>query len=529
MITESQHFEKIRPALAPVSILGVPLDQVTMTETLELIERMIASRRPHYIATANVDFLVQAQRDAELHRILLEANLVLCDGTPLIWASHFLGTPLPERVAGSDLIPRLISLCAKKRHRIFLLGAAPASAEKAAANLRKQFPGLEIGHYSPPFTPLLKMNHDEIMRRILEVKPDLLLVSFGCPKQEKWIAMHYRTSGIPVCIGVGGTIDFLAGQLKRAPVWMRRTGTEWIFRLAQEPRRLFKRYANDLFAFGWKFFQQWRQMRLRPRTAEALAKQLAWLESEIRNPDFEHPENSEHVDAEFPRARFTLQPVSQADGQARFRSSDFELLPRFDRSDFPIRRDSRNQSLSLLDVSHIKFLDAAGAGRLIEIQKNLRAVGRELVLVGPQKKFKRALRMMRLENYFPIAPDFTSARRISAVRASDHVIVSDSQNPILLFWQGEITAANANEIWKMTRAQLDLPDKQEMTIDLSRVRFMDSSGLAIMIRAKEFARRKGISLSFIHPQSAVQNVIHLARLDELLLPEMSDSEKTFAE
>jgi N-acetylglucosaminyldiphosphoundecaprenol N-acetyl-beta-D-mannosaminyltransferase len=531
MITDLKPTEKIRPASAPISILGVPLDQVTMTETLELIKQMIASRQPHYIATANVDFVVQAQRDVELHRILLDADLVLCDGTPLVWASHFLGTPLPERVAGSDLIPRLISVCAKKQHRIFLLGAAPESAAKAAANLRKQFPELEISHYSPPFGPLLEMNHAEITRRILEAKPDLLLVSFGCPKQEKWIAMNYRMLSIPVCIGVGGTIDFLAGQLKRAPLWMRRTGTEWIFRLAQEPRRLFKRYANDLLVFGWKFFEQWHQMRRRPQTAVALARQLALLDSEIRNGDSEHSKNSERVNAEFSRARFALQPIPRMDGEARFRPSDFELLPRFDNSDLELqtRRDSNDQNFRLLDISNVNFLDAAGAGHLIKIQKKLRALGRELILVAPGKKFKRALRLMRLENFFSIAPGFTAARRIAAARTREQSVVIASRDPILLLWQGEITAANANEIWQFTRAQLALPNNHEMTIDISAVRFIDSSGVAIMIRAKEFAHRNRVSLSFTHPQSAVQNVIHLARLEKFLLEETSDSVKTFTE
>src|SRR5262245_21463659 len=217
--------------LSPVVLLGVPFDPMTRKGAVERIEQMVASRRPHYVVTANSDFLAQARRDVELRRMLLEAHLVLCDGTPLVWVSRLLGNPLPERVAGADLAPLLIELAAVKGYRLFLLGGAEDSCNQAAANLRRQYPKLLVaGHYSPPFKDLLEMDHQEITRRIQEAKPDLLLVSFGCPKQEKWMAMHYRSLGVPVCAGVGATIDFLAGKVRRAPLWMQRCGLEWIFR-----------------------------------------------------------------------------------------------------------------------------------------------------------------------------------------------------------------------------------------------------------------------------------------------------------
>src|SRR5580658_10916837 len=179
----------------PIAILGVAFNNVTIDETLSLIEQMVLSRQPHFLVTANVDFLVQARRDVELHRILLNAHLVLCDGTPLLWVSRLLGNPLPERVAGADLAPLLIRMAAQKGFRLFFLGGTPEVCNKAVANLRAQYPDLIIaGQYSPPFLPLLDMNHDEISRRIREAKPDMLLVSFGCPKAEKWFGMNYRRS-----------------------------------------------------------------------------------------------------------------------------------------------------------------------------------------------------------------------------------------------------------------------------------------------------------------------------------------------
>ncbi|HLZ53770.1 MAG TPA: WecB/TagA/CpsF family glycosyltransferase [Verrucomicrobiae bacterium] len=257
---------------APVAVLGVVFDNVTFAETLKRIQDMVAARRPHYVVTANVDFLVQARRDAELRRILAEAHLVLCDGTPLVWASRLLGNPLPERVAGSDLAPEILRLAAKNNYRIFFLGADPQTNEQAVANVRTEFPNLVIGHYSPPFRPLAEMNHDEIRENILAARPDLLFVAFGCPKAEKWMARHYRSLGVPVVMGVGATIDFLAGRVRRAPVWMRQAGLEWLFRLGREPRRLFKRYATDLWHFGPAMAAEMWRAKFRARRQPEMSK-----------------------------------------------------------------------------------------------------------------------------------------------------------------------------------------------------------------------------------------------------------------
>src|SRR5437588_7516850 len=149
------------PTTSPIAILGVPFDNVTRSQTIDLIEQMVVSRRPHYLATANVDFLVQARFDVELRRILFDAHLVLCDGTPLVWASKLLGNALPERVAGADVVPALIQVAAEKGYRLFFLGATPDACERAVESLKAMYPGLVIaGHYSPPFNQLLDMDHE---------------------------------------------------------------------------------------------------------------------------------------------------------------------------------------------------------------------------------------------------------------------------------------------------------------------------------------------------------------------------------
>jgi N-acetylglucosaminyldiphosphoundecaprenol N-acetyl-beta-D-mannosaminyltransferase len=475
-------------AKPPISILGVPFDNVTITEAIETIEQMVASREPHYLVTANVDFVVQAQQDVELRRILSDAHLVLCDGTPLVWASKLLGNPLIERVAGADLVPLLLRVAAEKGYRVFFLGATPESIASAIENLKTLLPDLIVaGYYSPPFNKLLEMDHDEIQHRILAAKPDLLFVSFGCPKQEKWIAMHYRSLGVPVSAGVGATIDFLAGTFKRAPGWMHRSGLEWIYRLLQEPRRLFKRYAKDLGVFGWKLYMQLWHLQFRPRQSDRGQLRV----SRDRYEDCQSVEFPQCFDAEVVRhiPSLTDQIVSDS-------------------------------GPCLLEMDKVKFIDSTGVGWLVRLQKEIRSMGQELVLIGPTPQVRRALALMKLEGFFDSAVDYPTARDLIHSRARERfntVRLRDAKVPNVLFWEGEITAANAKEVWRKTEILLTSTQRQEFVIDLSAVRFMDSTGLGLMVRAKKLARREGVKLMFVDPQPAVRNVIQVARLKELLL------------
>lgn len=256
-----------------MAILGIPFHTITLPGAVDRIEEMVADGFAHYVVTPNVDFLVKAQRDPALRHILICADLVLCDGKPIVWASHMLGGALPGRVAGSDLVPRVLQSAARLGWRVFLLGGSPEVAAAAARRIAEAHPSLpEVCHYSPPFRPLDEMNNAEIIKRVRAARPDVMLVCFGCPKQEKWMALHGAALSVPVMIGAGATIDFLANTVARAPAWMQRSGTEWLFRLAQEPRRLARRYADDLLHFFPAILRQrWRQRPTGARKARAKA------------------------------------------------------------------------------------------------------------------------------------------------------------------------------------------------------------------------------------------------------------------
>jgi N-acetylglucosaminyldiphosphoundecaprenol N-acetyl-beta-D-mannosaminyltransferase len=469
---------------APVTLLGVPFDNVTVKEAIGAIERMIAFRRPHYVVTANVDFLVQARGDVELRRILLESHLVLCDGTPLVWASKWMGNALPERVAGSDLVPLLIQLSAVKGYRLFFLGGAPETLNRAVANVRSQHPRVVIaGQYSPPYRELLEMDHEEIARRIADAAPDLLFVSFGCPKQEKWMAMHYRSLGVPVVMGVGGTIDFLAGRARRAPQWMQRSGTEWLFRLAQEPRRLFKRYASDLLPFASGVAQQWWRLRARksarPGTliAEATHEKL-W-------------------DRVVLPARLDLEAAQRNRGLC-------EVV-------------LNNCRSCVLDVAGVQFVDSSGVGLLIALQKRARATGRRLVLLAPTAPVLSTLRLLRLHDFFTMAKDTVELERLVSSTEPTRLNANAEYEASCVSWAGELTAANAPEVWQALMSRCENRPKLRLQIDVSRLQFVDSTGLALMLRARKHAQVAGMSLEFINPHPNVRNVIHLARMENLLL------------
>ncbi|MBE3580925.1 MAG: WecB/TagA/CpsF family glycosyltransferase [Thermoanaerobacteraceae bacterium] len=217
-------------------ILGCRLDGPTLAGALDLIRDFIASGRPHQIVTLNAEMAYRASEDALLRDIINRAALVTPDGAGVVWASRLLGSPVPERVAGVDLVEGLAARAAREGWRLFLYGAAPGVAEKARERLLARYPSLLItgtahGYLSPA-------EEKELLARLRQARPDVLLVALGSPRQEYWIDRHLKELGIPVAMGVGGTLDVLAGEVSRAPQWMQRLGLEWLYRVAQDPRRV---------------------------------------------------------------------------------------------------------------------------------------------------------------------------------------------------------------------------------------------------------------------------------------------------
>ena len=218
-----------------VNILGVDVDAVTMAEAVDVVRRAMDTRAGVMVATANAEMLMRATHDEELRRILNASALVVPDGAGTVWAARHLGHAMPERVAGYDLAQELLRCAPAEGRCVYFFGSAPGVAEKAKAKAEQLYPGIEIvgvrnGFFSPA-------DNAAIIAEIRAAHPDLLLVALGVPKQEKWIAAHLAELDVPVAIGVGGTLDVMAGVMKRAPHWMQKAKLEWLFRGLMQPKR----------------------------------------------------------------------------------------------------------------------------------------------------------------------------------------------------------------------------------------------------------------------------------------------------
>lgn len=233
--------------MARIKFMNTCIDNLTMSETLNEIDKLIQKKNCSYVVTPNVDHIVRLEKDEELQKVYKNASLILTDGKPLIWISKWYKTPIKEKISGSDLFPRVCQLAANKNYTMYLLGAAEGVADTAARNLMKKYPGLNVvGTYSPPFGfEKNKQEMDKIKMQIQDVHPDILIVGLGCPKQEKFMYYHCKELGVPISFGLGASIDFEAGNIKRAPKWMSNHGLEWLYRFSKEPKRLFKRYFVD--------------------------------------------------------------------------------------------------------------------------------------------------------------------------------------------------------------------------------------------------------------------------------------------
>lgn len=242
-----------------VTLFGVPIDNLTLGETVDRIEQFIrqGSTRQHVVV--NVDKLVKMQKDPALRAAVLECDLINADGQPVVWASRWLGRPLKERVAGIDLFDALVRRSAARGWRPYLLGARREVVEKAALRLQTQIPALKLagwrdGYWRPE-------EEAQVVAAIRELQPEILFVAISSPRKEFFLNKWKSDLQVPFVMGVGGTFDVVAGLTKRAPQWMQRCGLEWFYRLAQEPGRMWRRYLVDDLVFFKMLWSEWRTTR----------------------------------------------------------------------------------------------------------------------------------------------------------------------------------------------------------------------------------------------------------------------------
>ena len=228
-------------------LLCTHVNNLNQAEAVAAVDELVKAGKPSYIVEVNTDVMIKIDGDEYLRKITDEADMVLVDGMPLVWISKLKKNPVKERVSGSDLTLSVCKMAEERGYSVYIVGGSEEVAARAAENLRERYPALSVkGAYSPPFGFEKDENELAHIRALLEeAKPDIVFACLGCPKQEKWIYENYKKTQVPVYLCAGATVDFLAGNVKRAPEWICRIGFEWFYRFLMEPKRLFKRYFVD--------------------------------------------------------------------------------------------------------------------------------------------------------------------------------------------------------------------------------------------------------------------------------------------
>ena len=475
-----------------VVVLGIPFKDVSFKEVVGWVNQRVRSRCPGYIATANMDFIMQAWRDPEQQRILLEADLVVADGIPIVWLSRLMGFGLKERVTGSDLVPMFAELCAREGFSLYGLGGAPGVAEKAMACLAQRYPGLRVaGCYSPPKADVLAMNNAEILSKLDAADPDILLVAFGAPKQEKWVNMHIREWRVPVSIGIGGSLDFLAGAQKRAPRIVQKCALEWLWRMLSDPKRLFKRYFSNLFFFAIAliklFVLRYGPSGKMPRvmidpTETNLLKSL-----HAKRIAFPDPADSRAVEA-FHKAC----------------------------------ADATGINSLVVDIEQRDWLNILEWGMLVEGSRVCRSKGRHFYVLAGHPRAAKAFRFFRLDHYLHTAErieEIIQAIRAQQSCAGERETCTVSGGRLTLALPTELTAANL-EPFRATFEQAWQSWEQEkqrdgVTVDATAIEFLDSAALGFLNALRKQTVEAGLAFRCFGFHGVALQTLKIARLDTL--------------
>jgi N-acetylglucosaminyldiphosphoundecaprenol N-acetyl-beta-D-mannosaminyltransferase len=365
-------------SVSTVALLGMPISNVSMAEAVERIAEGIEVGTTQQIATANLDFARNARKNSFLQQVICDCSLVLPDGAPMLWASWLLGRPLKQRVTGVDLIPELAKLSAARGYRIFVLGSKEEHARMAIEILKGKYPGaLFVGRYSPEEKPLDAMDDDEILNRIHAARPDILLVAFGNPKQELWIDRNRERLNVRVSIGIGGSLDIIAGQIKRAPRIIQKMHLEWMFRLMQEPRRLLPRYILDTLALVRQLPREYVANRRQPEQTNIWPMEVS-LQGRTRL-------------VRLP-GTLTGQDCLMVESQAALAAEVGEHL--------------------VLDMTMTERVEADGVGCLLEARRTMVSVGRPLWMAGVTEPVRRVLQSASLVQHMRMAPTVREAVRL---------------------------------------------------------------------------------------------------------------------
>ncbi|VFQ46478.1 WecB/TagA/CpsF family glycosyltransferase [Desulfoluna butyratoxydans] len=506
-----------------VLILGIPLDNLTMEETVDRIHGMVAAYRgdgkPRLVATVNVDFLVNtlswfsdAPRHPELLGILQHADLVTADGMPLVWASRLLGNPLKERVTGADLVPKLALASPGKKLSLYFLGGRGEVARQAAECLKKKNPGMIIAGVDSPFVhiegeKLAEADEDdtEVIERINEAEPDILLVAFGNPKQEAWFHRNRHRLKAAVTIGIGGTFEFITGSVSRAPVWMQNAGLEWVYRFIQDPKRLWKRYIIGLLKFSVMVLpiiiqDRWKRLRMGGPKSDA---------SEPPAPQGDTPLKNELNVVPLPNEL-------DASVVAELKQQQEEWL-------------AHGNGL-VLDFRNVRFIDSSGLGFLLGLWKKGSARYAGFHMAGVQPPVMKTLKLNRVasllsEHMVDDLEEIVNSQQSPALHRPFYHTLTSSKKARELQLYGALDAAQMQGF--DTKRLLKAVASRHLIMDLTHLNFVDSTGLVLLLKIKKTVASSGHTCLTCGANTHVTQMLRVTRLDHFF-PSLQDIRKARA-
>lgn len=454
--------------------LGIPVDNLSLQDAVDRIVAMTKdyNGKTHLVSTLNVDFLVNSlgyaftrPRHPELLNVLRSSDMVTADGFPIIWLSKIVGKPLKQRVTGSDLTPALAARAAKEGLSLFLLGGAEGVAAAAAKSLQLTNPKLKIAGTSAPFIntqgPALQdfaTDDEALLKNINSSGADILLVGLGNPKQELWFNRNRQKLQVPVAIGVGGTFEFITGTVKRAPLWMQKFNLEWLFRITQDPARLWRRYATGMIKLG------------------VLAAPLIYYRAK--------------ESVFYRRAPATEAPniVWQSVWSSRNQSLAALRLPRLVSARYleqlmsSLQQEQASMALRLLDFSNVKHIEIAGHQEFFRLAKLLADPLSDISVLGLPKAVKRLLGACRIMD---VVGENQNGDTLSTLSYSPHDKHAQEtgcksyvmSNTALMFLSGRVNGEGLAGIGFM-ECLLHAARDRTCIVDLRNVTLLESTGIA---------------------------------------------------
>jgi N-acetylglucosaminyldiphosphoundecaprenol N-acetyl-beta-D-mannosaminyltransferase len=502
-----------------LSILGIPIDNVTLNEAVDRIFSMINGFKndciPRYVATVNVDFIVNTlswsiehSRHPELLDILRRADLVTADGMPVVWISKIMDSPLKERVTGSDMLPYLSGKAAELGKSIFLFGARPGIADNAAKILIKKYPGLKIaGTYSPDIATegeamLDSFEKDkEIVTMINNSGTDILFIGLGNPKQEIWFNRNRDSIKVPVSIGVGGSFSFITGDVSRAPEWMQKSGLEWIYRICQDPCRLWKRYFNGLVKLGTS--------TILPVIYHKICRALLMIRSHKSYAtdkigiNVRHNKNSVILKMPVNATRESISDI-------------WAFILHF------------KESSLVIDFKETRYIDLYVMGFLLNLWRYYISIRKNIYLSGMSPLVKRALKYNRL---WDIALELIQE---DCKRLTEQVInkskepsfsftTSSNEKTFRIELHGRLDAASISRL--DIKGLIESIGNKNCIINLKELKFIDSTGLTFFIKIKKHLSSHNKTPFMCNANEDIMQIFNITKLKNLfkILPDFDNT------